>query len=177
MEFRKALLKAAGLLALTAAGTATNSGTTSAALAPEKDALTVTETSVSSPAFSDPLFDLMSRTNGSFTEASLANGLQHIFNNPTAEHLDAIPNLLANLAGLGVPADTLSSAREVLSDIVASAQNVDEEVRDAALATIKEGTGTFKLAQNRQKDRKRDPDEIGQVRDPDEVGQVPSAAS
>jgi hypothetical protein len=109
----------------------------------------------------DPLFELMSRTNGSFAREAIEGALIAMFGNPSPGEVEKFPGLLSGLAGLGAPADVLAGAGRVLTEIVSSAPGIPQDLRDAMLVQIEAGPATFKLAQRAKK--KRDPDEVGQV--------------
>jgi len=170
MEFRKSLLKVASLLALTAAGTAAGQSSADASIATsEHTATTAAKTAVH---LGDPLFELVSRTNGSLASRSVEDALREMYSAPSSAQVEAIRGLLAGLSGLGASSDTLAQARLVLIDLISTAANIGEDVREAALDELQGEVSTFKLAQQQPKRRnRREPGERGQV------GGPPGAAS
>jgi hypothetical protein len=174
MEFRKALLSAASVLALTAAV----QSSANAAIPPD-DAKTKTAVRGLAQADlflqADPLFELMKRTNGSFAAGPIEDALREMFRDPSSVQVEAIPGLLAGLSGLGASSDVLTRLRHVLIDLVSAAPNVGEDVRGAALNELQGELSTFKLAKKEpRRRRRREPEEIGQVPG---GGGAPAAAS
>ena len=155
MDLRKALLGAASLLALTAA----SHESANAALSPvENSARSTASNPITAQA--DPVFELLSRTNGSLTGPAVENALLAMFGDPSRAQVEMLPNLLASLSGFGASSEVITSAKQTLVDILSSAR-VDDRTRDAVLDQIEAVPSGFKLAQRPKK--KRDPDEVGQV--------------
>jgi hypothetical protein len=155
VELRKALLRAASVLALTAA----TQSPANAAISPEDNNGSL-KAPVSTQAKSDPLLELLSRTNGSLATAAVESALATMFSDPSAEQVKSFPGFLFGLADLGAPQDVLAATRVVLEKIIASS-SLDDDLRQSLLSQLEAGTGPFKLAQRAKK--KRDPDEVGQV--------------
>jgi Chaperone of endosialidase len=158
MEFRKTLLGAASILALTA-------GVQQPAEAsiPPTDLVGtgITHQGVAIASQGDPLFALMARTRGSLQPHVVEQALRDMFANPTKTVVDVIPNVLSGLAGLGASAETISRARDALIEIVSNAPDVSNDVREALLSSLQQAKpASFKIAQLRHH---RIPQEIGQV--------------
>lgn len=161
MGLRKALLKAASILALTAG----SQGSADAAISPEYSPTTA-RSPVSSPDYSDSIFDLLAHTNGSLSADAVETAMRAMFRDPSTARIESFPRLLTNLAGLGAGTEVLARSKSVLAEIVSSSQAVEEDLRESVLQAIEVGPSTYKLAQAKKKRR-----------DPDEVGQVPGAQS
>jgi endosialidase-like protein len=188
-KFRKALLGAASLLALTASG----QKSADAAISPAdtfKDKDTV-DTGAKSAAFAgyaayaDPIYDLMKRTNGSLEPQAVESALREMLAIPSPAQVEEIPTLLASLSGLGAPSNVIARSRDVLIELVSKAPNISGDVIDTALSELQQGQpGVFKMAavdDKHKRRRRRRPDELGDTgqRQPGEIGQtgVPGAAS
>src|ERR1051325_8500146 len=98
MEYRKALLKAASLLALTAAAGAQSPANASI---PSQDNSTMGRVPLASTVPGDPLFELMKRTNGSLAMRSVENALRGLFGELSSVQVQMAPKMLSSLAGLG----------------------------------------------------------------------------
>ena len=159
MEYRKALLKAASLLALTAA-----TGAQSPANASISPDIITDKAQLSSAVSGDPLFELMKRTNGSLTMRSVESALRGLFGDLSSAQMQMLPKSLASLAGLGATTATVEKARQVLVELVSGATSISEDVRGSIVSDL-QAEESYQVAQNRQNNRRR--------RDPDEVGQVP----
>jgi hypothetical protein len=166
-KYRKALLGAAGLFALIAAG----QKPAHAAVAPDDGTKTL-DTSAKSVtraayagAYEDPLFELMERTNGSLAAEAIETALRKMFADPIPAQIQAAPALLASLSGLGASSVAVARSRDVLIELVSKAQNVSDNVtKTARIELRKVGAGHIKLAAADQKHRRRRrPDEVGQV--------------
>ena len=163
MEFRKALLGAASLLALTAGGQKPAD-----ASVPPADLATPAHHNAAIALHGDPLFELMAKTNGSLRLEPVEGALREMFVNPSSAQVEALPHLLAGLSGLGASSDVVAGAKTVLMEIVASAVNVDDQVAETTLTKLHSaGPNTVKLAALKR--RHRIPDEIGQVGAPTPV--------
>lgn len=177
-RIRKALLGAAGILALTASG----QKSADAAITPDdmsKPAGTAAKLAGTTH-HGDPLFELMAHTNGSFQQAAIETGLRAMLANPSAAQLETVPALVDGLAGLGAPANIVARSRELLIELVSNASNVDDDAKSAALDQLQQAKeGTFKLAKEDHHRRRRRPNEVGEVggRAPDEIGQTGGASS
>jgi endosialidase-like protein len=164
-KFRKALLGAASLLALNATG----QKSADAAITPNDTAKTA-DTGVPSAANADPLFELMTRTNGSFKQEAIESALREMLAEPSPAQAEAMPMLLAGLSGLGAPSDVVARSRDVLIELVSSASNISDDVIEKALSEL-DKPGVFKLAaaddEKKRRRRRREPEEIGQVGTPE----------
>jgi hypothetical protein len=158
-RFRKALLGAASLLALTASG----QKSAEAAISPS-DMTGGDASAAGYPAYADPLFQLMKHTNGSFAPQAVDSALREMFVNPSPTQVRAIPTLLTSLAELGAPSDVIETSRNVLIDLITNAQNINVEVAETVLHELQQAKpGSFKLAASDNNRRRRRPPEIGQV--------------
>lgn len=158
MEYKKALLGAASILALTAA--VENPADASIARnASQESAKSVRTAEVAPDLYSDPLFDLLARTNGSTAADVVEKAIVDMFGNAGAEKVTAFPEFLASLATLGAGSDAMERARETLIGIVASVE-LGDEPRQSLIARLEGGAQPVVLAQDR---RRRDPDTTGQV--------------
>jgi hypothetical protein len=145
VEYKKTLLGAASILALTAAASAP----ADAAASRHEDQQNVRSTRVAQvPAdlASDPLFDLLARTNGAVTAEAIEKAIPQMFSNATAEQLLNIPEFLSNIATLGASASTMERAKEALMAVVGSAELTDE-YRDSILNRLEAGVRPVQLAQ------------------------------
>ena len=157
MEYKKALLGAASILALTAA--VENSAEASISRgAPQESAKTVRMAEVASDLYSDPLFELLARTNGSVSADVLENAIAEMFSKPSADKVSGFPEFLNSIATLGAAPDAMDRAKEALIGIIAVSE-LNDEARDALIARMEAGTRPVLLAQV----NRRDPDTTGQV--------------
>jgi hypothetical protein len=184
MDYKNALLGVASLLALTA-------GMQDPAGASVQRADKVTQAvqpGRASGLQSEVFLDLLMRTNGGLSADAIENAMADMFSNPTREQIQNAPELLRDLAGLGLGAEGIQRLRDVLGEIVSSAENLDDELRLSVVAQLNAEVTPFVLAQARRRactpaqlrnPRLRthcDPAELGQTgqpqRDPGEVGQL-----
>ena len=158
VEYKKALLGAASILALTAAVENPAEASISRG-APQESTKTVRMAEVASDLYSDPLFELLARTNGSVTGDVLENAISEMFSNPSVEKVSGFPEFLSGIATLGAAPDAMERAKETLIAIIA-ASDLNDEARDALIARMEASTRPVLLA---QVNRRRDPDTTGQV--------------
>ena len=172
MEYRKSLIGAASVLALSVG---MNQGADASALQPQGDVKVPIARDVTSGALSDPLLDLIVRTQGSFTEEAVQAALSSMYADPAQVDIERIPDLLNNIAALGIAPNVFEASKQTLVDIVSSAQ-ADELMKADVIAQLENGAGFVQLAQQEEILRRRgrrDPNVIGQTgRDPSVVGQV-----
>jgi Chaperone of endosialidase len=176
-KYRKALLGAAGLLALTASG----EKSANAAIPPDDATTKVDKVSKAAgySAYADPLFELMKRTNGSFGKTVVESALREMLADPAPAQVEAMPMLLAGLERLGAPSDVVTRSRDVLIELVSNASNIGDDLKDSTETKLHQGhAGNVKLAAVHRR-RKRIPDEVGQVGHtvPSEIGQTGGGAS
>ena len=130
---------------------------------------------VSSASLSDPLLELIVRTQGAFTEEAVQSALISMFADPAQIDIQRMPELLNNIATLGIAPNVLQVSKQTLVDIVSSAE-ADELLKADVVAQLENGAGVFQLAQQEEILRRRgrrDPSVVGQTpRDPGVVGQV-----
>lgn len=171
MEFRKALLGAASILALTAG--AQRSADASIPLdavaqsATERQSATEHRSATERRDFGiaaheDPLFELMTRTQGSLEPPLVENALRAMLANPSPELIEAVPTVLSGLSGLGASSDTITRTKEVLVELVSNASSVSTDIVEPVLSQLQndDTQGTFKIAQAHNR---RVPGEIGQT--------------
>lgn len=192
-KFQKSLLGMASLLALTA-----GQKSAEAALPPgDKGAATKVNVAAYS-AYADPLFDLMKRTNGSLKPQAVERALRQMLANPSTAQIESTPTLLAGLAGLGAPSDTVTKSKDVLIQLVSKADNIADEVREAAESKLRQTTtqniqlaenqpgvkhhhgpktiGSIKHKRPKTVERLRRPPTVEHIPVPPETGQVPQGA-
>jgi hypothetical protein len=174
MEYRKSLIGAASILALSVG---MNQGANASVPQPLSEAKVPLARDITSAALSDPLLDLIVRTQGTFTEETVQSALRSMYAEPAQTDIERIPELLSNIATLGIAPNVFQLSKQTLVDIVASAQ-ADEVVKADVVAQLENGAGLIQLAQSQEeilrRRGRRDPNEIGQVgRDPNVIGQVP----
>lgn len=180
MDYKNTLLGLTSLLALTAG---TQYSADASIQRPDNVAQTVQARSGGSVQ-SQALFDDLIQTKGGLTSDTMEHAIADMFSNPSREQIQNAPELLRDFAGLGLGAEAIQRLRNVLSDIVSSAENLDDELRASVVAQLNSQITPFVLAQARRgactpaqlrNPRLRaecDP-EVGQTqqrRDPDEVG-------
>jgi hypothetical protein len=181
MDYKNALLGGvAGLLALTAG---MQEPANAAIQRPDTLTQTVQSRSVGGGQ-SEAFLDLLMRTNGSLSSDAIEDALAEMYSNPSREQVQNAPGLLRDFAGLGFGAEGIQRLRDVLGDIVSSAENLDAELRASVVAQLDSEVTPFVFAQARRRDctpaqlrdpRRRaecDPAEVGATpRDPREIGQ------
>lgn len=173
-RLNKALLGAASLLALTATG----QKSADAAIPPSDTAGKIS----TSAAYEDPLFELMSRTNGSLEARAIERAVRDMLANPSSAQVEAAPTLLASLSGMGVSPQVVTKTREVLAELVSSAPNVNDDAKNKALSELQQSkVHSYKLAQNDEEERRRRrrEKETGDVQEQNsqEVGQAGAPTS
>ena len=178
MEYRKSLIGAASILALSVGINQNADASVSQPLGEVKVPLARDITAAS---LADPLLELIVRTKGSFTEDAVRSALNSIYADPVKIEIDRMPELLNNIAALGVALNVFEVSKQTLVDIVSSAA-VDELVKAQVLGQLEHGAGLIQLAQNKptqeeilRRRGRRDPAEVGQTttpRSPGSVGQV-----
>jgi hypothetical protein len=129
MDYKKALRRAAGILVLSAGGPFS----AHAALPLADGTSGKIATNVG---HSDPVFDLLSRTNGSLNGDFVEQTLREIFSNSTPERLRAAPSLLATLSRMGAPANVVAKSRDVLIEIVSRDRSINDDVRQPVLSKL-----------------------------------------
>lgn len=172
MEYRKSLIGAASVLALSVG---LNQGANASALQSQGEVKAPVARDITSAGLSDPLLDLIVRTQGSFTEEAVQAALTSMYADPAQVDIERIPDLLNNIAALGIAPNVFEASKQTLVDIVSSAQ-ADELLKADIIAQLDNGAGFVQLAQQEEILRRRgrrDPNVIGQTgRDPSIVGQV-----
>jgi hypothetical protein len=174
MEYRKALLGAASILALTAGV----QSSADASIPPNSPAKSAPAAETTSEVYSDPLIDLIIGTNGSISGASLEKAIAENFLDTSPERVKSFPNLLANISSLGLPLEAVARLKDVLSEIVSSTLSSDNEARESIIARLEAATNPIQLAQSRRRvctDREIRTKKTANCRDPQETGQTPGA--
>jgi hypothetical protein len=175
MEYRKSLIGAASILALSVgmsqgANASTTQQTSGEVQVPQARDLT-------SASFSDPLLELIVRTQGAFTEDAVRSALTSMYADPARTDIRQIPDLLNNIAALGLAPNVIEASKQTLVDIVSYAE-ADEQLKAGIVAQLENGAGIVQLAQRSTQEEilrrrgRRDPAAVGQTRDPGVVGQV-----
>jgi hypothetical protein len=174
MEYRKSLIGAASVLAL---AVGLNQGADASALQPPGEVKVPIARDFTSASLTDPQLELIVRTQGSLTEESVQTALASMYADPTQIDIRRIPELLNNIAALGIAPNVFETAKQTLVDIVSSTE-ADELLKADVVAQLENGAGFVQLAQTTQEEilrrrGRRDPANIGQTqRDPGVVGQV-----
>ena len=175
MEYRKSLIGAASILALSI-GMSQNAD---ASVAPALGEVNVPlARDITSDYLADPLLELIVRTQGSFTEEAIRSALTSMYADATQAEIDRLPELLNNIATLGIAPNVFEVSKQTLIDIVSSAA-MDDLAQKQLVAQLEHGTGLIQLAQSRtpqeeilRRRGRRDPAQVGQTRDPGAVGQI-----
>ena len=172
MEYRKSLIGAASVLALSVG---INQSADASALQPQQQVKVPIARDVTSTALVDPLLELLVRTQGAFTEDAVTAALTSMYADPAQVDIERIPDLLNNIAALGIAPNVFEASKQTLVDIVSSAQ-ADELMKADVIAQLDNGAGFVQLAQQEEILRRRgrrDPNVIGQTgQSPGVVGQV-----
>ena len=174
MEYRKALLGAASILALTAGV----QSSADASIPPDRPAKLAPGAKMASDIYSDPLLDVILRTNGSISSDSVEKAVAEIFVDASPEQVESFPNLLTNISTLGLPPEAVARIKDVLSEIVSSTLSFDNEARESIIAGLEAATNPIQLAQSRRRvctDREIRTKRTANCRDPLETGQIPGA--
>jgi hypothetical protein len=185
VEYKKTLLGAASILALTAAASVPADAAASIQQDQQQNARSARVAEVPANLASDPLFDLLARTNGSVTAEAVEGAIQQMFANPTPDQLRNFPEFLRSIATLGASAGTLDRAKDALSKIVASAE-MSDATRDSILGDLQAGMRPVQFAQTTRRNcnprtgvwrngrcEPLSTGNTGQPRDPATTGQVP----
>ena len=163
MEYRKGLIGAASILALSV-GMSQNSN--ASVSLPSGEVKVPLGRDLTSASLADPLLDLIVRTQGSFTEEAVQSALTSMYADPSRIDVARLPELLNNIAALGVARGVLEVSKQTLMDIVESAE-ADETLKTEVLAQLEGGAGSIELAQSQEeilrRRGRRDPGEVGQV--------------
>jgi len=185
MDYKKALLGVASLLALTA-GMQDPASARDIRFRFADDTQAAPAQKSIGGVQSEVLLDLLMRTNGALSTDAIENALVDMFSNPSREQIESTPELLRDFAGLGLSAEGIQRLRDVLGEIVASAEHLDDTLRTSVVTQLNSEMKSFVFAQARRKactpaqlrnPRLRaecDPGEVGQTRgrNPNEIGQV-----
>src|SRR5688572_2379696 len=109
MEYKKSLIGAASILAL-AVGMNQSAG---ASVAPPLGEVKVPLARDLTPSYlADPLLDLIVRTQGSFTEEAVRSALTSMYADPAQTDLDRLPELLNNIATLGIDPNVFEVSKQ-----------------------------------------------------------------
>jgi len=138
MDFKKAMLGAASVLALTAGvqQTAQAAGTPDDfATKAQTDGAASSAASEFALSEADFLFNLVARTQGSLTTDAIGTALEEMFQDATYEQVAQFPGVLASLSTL-VSADALVAARDVLATLVLNSSSIDSELRESVRAKL-----------------------------------------
>jgi len=173
MEYRKSLIGAASVLGL---AVGMNQSADASALQPPGVVKAPIARDMTSGSLSDPLLELIVRTQGTFTEETVQAALTSMYADPAQIDIARIPDLLNNIAALGIAPNVFEASKQTLVDIVSSAE-ADELLKADVVAQLENGAGLIQLAQTTQEEilrrrGRRDPSVIGQTRDPGVTGQV-----
>ena len=177
MEYRKSLIGAASILALSVG---MNQNADASVAQPLGEVKVPVARDITSASLADPLLELIVRTQGSFTEDSVRSALISMYADAAQTDIDRLPELLNNIATLGIAPNVLEASKQTLLDIVSSAA-VDDLAKEQIVAQLEYGAGVIQLAQNKPTEEeilrrrgRRDPAEVGQTGDrgPGEVGQI-----
>jgi hypothetical protein len=170
MEYRKSLIGAASILALSV-----GSANASITQQPSGDVQAPQARDLTSASFSDPLLELIVRTQGAFTEEAVRSALAAMYADPAQTDIKQIPDLLNNIATLGLAPNVIEASKQTLVDIVSSAE-ADELLKADIVARLENGVGLVQLADGQEeilrRRGRRNPAAVGQTRDPSVVGQV-----
>jgi hypothetical protein len=174
MEYRKSLIGAASILALSVG---MNQSASASVAQPRGEVQVPLARDLTSASFSDPLLELIVRTQGAFTEEAVRSALTSMYADPAQTNIEQIPELLNNIAALGLAPNVFEASKQTLVDIVSSA-DANEVAKAEVVAQLENGVGLIQLAQQEEILRRRgrrDPNVVGQTdspRDPTVVGQV-----
>jgi hypothetical protein len=175
MEYRKSLIGAASILALSVGMNQTADASAAPPLGEEKVPLA---RDITSDNLADPLLELIVRTQGSFTEEAIRSALTSMYADATQADIDRLPELLNNIATLGIAPNVFEVSKQTLMDIISSAA-MDDLAKEQIVAQLEHGAGLIQLAQSRttqeeilRRRGRRDPAQVGQTREPGSVGQI-----
>src|SRR5689334_10257938 len=130
MEFKKALLRAASIFALTAGGQYSAHASIPPGSGLERNP---TAASIS---HQDPLFALLGKTNGSFSGESVEAALREIFPGLSVTEVGALPGLLDGLSRLGASSDVVARATDVLIELVSNSSAISDDVIATVLSEL-----------------------------------------
>jgi hypothetical protein len=173
MEYRKSLIGAASILALSVGV----SHTANASIAQQASGgVKIPQArDLTSGSFSDPLLELIVRTQGAFTEDAVRSALASMYADPAQTDIRQIPDLLTNIAALGLAPNVIEASKHTLLDIVSYAE-ADELLKAEIVSQLENGAGMVQLADGQEeilrRRGRRNPAAVGQTRDPSVVGQV-----
>ena len=157
MDYKKALLGAASVLALTAGV----QGYANASIpAPDKHVKASDARRLTPSTASDAVIDFVMRTKGKFSAAKIEHTLAEMFANPSHEQIESFPEFLASISTLGLTSEASTRAREMLIGLAASAPSIDETARHALLARLNVDPRPIMLAERRPK-RPKEPTATG----------------
>jgi hypothetical protein len=142
MDYRKALLSAASVLALTAG----IQEPASASIPTPERAAKLTDSAKPVPSLaSDATFDFVMRTNGNFSADAVENALIDMFSNPSHEQIESLPEFLQAISTLGLAPKAMERAKDTLI-LVVSASELDESTRHAIENRLESDLKPVKLA-------------------------------
>ena len=147
MDYRKAILGAASVLALITGAQGPANASIDPGNGPEGS---VTSASIAAGAQSDPLFDFIMLSNGGET---IENAIQGVFGNASREQIQNFPQFLGGLATLGLPAEAVAKSKDALIEIVYAAATLDDDMRVAVVAQLEEAPKPIQLAAEETKER------------------------
>jgi|GEM_PF-4912145 hypothetical protein len=162
-NYKKALVGAASVLALAAAG---NSAANASVPRFDKQAETTAPAAglLSSGSYSDPLFDLILRTKGDLSSEAAESTLIEMFSGASGDKVEHLPQLLTDVMALGVTPDTVARIKNALIDVVASNSSIEDGLRESVIAELGADAKLIQVAQtNERRKRPRDPDIVGQT--------------
>ena len=178
MGYKKTLLGVASLVALTAG--MQEPANASPQRADQAAQPRATVRTVESEAF----LDLLMRSQGRLSSDAIESAIVEAFSNPTPDQIQNAPELLRDFVALGLTAEGIQRLRDVLGEIVSSAENLDDALRTSVISELNSEVTPFVLAQARRRACTKaqlrnpklrsqcDPKEVGQTRSPREVGQT-----
>jgi hypothetical protein len=142
MDIKKALLRAASVLALTAAaGQPAEAATTADPSEESASKVATTEAGL--------LFELLSRTQGSLSADSIEDALPKMFANASLGEIERLPALYRDVISLGVNPETVERLREVLTRLV-STFVAEEALQRSVIEQLGLAQASITLAQNRK---------------------------
>jgi len=161
-NYKKALVGAASVLALAAAGSSANASIPRFDKPVEANAPAAGM--LSSGTYSDPLFDLILRTKGDLSGEATETTLIEMFSGASPAQVEHLPQLLADVMALGVTPDAVARIKNALIDVVSSNSSIEDGVRELVIAQLGAETKLIQVAQaNERRRRPRDPDIVGQT--------------
>jgi hypothetical protein len=147
MEYRKVLLGAVSVIALTAGA----QQSARASVPPVDQSITpIPADQIGRQTSADPLFELVRRTNGSLTSESIETALSEMFANPTPADIQGFPTLLASIASMGAGPDVAMRSKDVLISIASDAPYIDAGLKDSVMTKLQTGEKPIMLAENKK---------------------------